>query len=187
MKQLEGFRVAILVTDGFEQEEFETPKKELEKEGAEVTVVSIKPGKVKGWKHTDWGESFDVDKEVAQVKVDDFDGLVLPGGVMNPDKLRKDKRAVDFVRDFFDEGKPIAAICHGPWLLVEAGVIRRVTATSYDSIKTDMINAGCKWVDQPVVVDQGIITSRKPADIPAFCEKMIDVFSDGRVEQKIAS
>src|SRR5438132_248845 len=141
--------------------------------------VSVMRAKVNGWQHTQWGDEFAVDVPLSEARVDDYDAVVLPGGVMNPDKLRMDTRAVDFVRAFFDAGKPVAAICHGPWTLIDAGVVKGREMTSYHSIQTDLKNAGAKWVDREVVVDNGLITSRKPDDIPAFNRKMIEEFAEG--------
>jgi protease I len=178
-QQLNGKRVAILVADGFEQVELTGPKQELELAGATTQIVSPAKGQVKGWNHTEWGDQFPVDLPLEQARPDDFDALLLPGGVMNPDKLRANAQAVQFVKSFFEAGKPIAAICHGPWTLIEAGAVRGRKMTSYESIKTDLQNAGANWVDQEVVNDQGIVTSRKPADIPAFNLKMIEEFAEG--------
>ncbi|HEY0428470.1 MAG TPA: type 1 glutamine amidotransferase domain-containing protein [Pyrinomonadaceae bacterium] len=178
-KKLENLRVAILATDGFEQSELFEPKKALEEAGAEVTIVSLKAGEIKGWNHTDWGEKIAVDMTVKEANAEDFDALQLPGGVMNPDKLRMDEDAVNFVYSFFDAGKPVAAICHAPWILVEAGVVRGKTLTSWSSLKTDLENAGAKWVDKEVVVDNGLVTSRNPDDIPAFNRKMLEEFAEG--------
>ncbi len=172
-------KIAILATDGFEQSELLEPQKALKEAGAEAVIVSLKEGKIKGWKDNDWGKSVNVDMTVADADAGDFDGLVLPGGVMNPDKLRVDKDAVAFVREFFKQGKPVAAICHGPWTLIEAGVVKGRSLTSYNSIRSDLINAGAKWVDEEVVVDNGLVTSRKPDDLPAFNEKMIEEFCEG--------
>lgn len=174
---LQGKKIAILATDGFEQVELTEPKRALEDAGAIVHVVSLKPGQIKGWKSTDWGDKFPVDKTVAEVNVADYDGLVLPGGQINPDKLRMDPNAVAFVTAFFNTEKPIGAICHGPWMLVEAGVLRRRTLTSWPSIRTDIRNAGGHWVDEEVVTDQNLTTSRKPEDLPAFNERLIREFS----------
>jgi protease I len=178
-QQLDGKRVAILVADGFEQVELTEPKQALELAGATTQIVSPAKGKVKGWNHTEWGDQFPVDLPLEQARPDNFDALLLPGGVMNPDKLRANPQAVQFVKSFFDAGKPIAAICHGPWTLIEAGAVRGRKMTSYESIKTDLVNAGANWVDQEVTSDQGIVTSRKPADIPAFNLKMIEEFAEG--------
>lgn len=177
--KLNGKRVAILVANGFEQVEYTEPKKALEKAGAEVHTISLKEGQVKGWQHDHWGDEFPVDKKVSDVKADDYDGLVLPGGQMNPDNLRINDDAVNFVKSFFTSEKPVAAICHGPWVLVEADVIEGRSVTSYPSIKTDLINAGAIWKDQEVVVDGGLITSRKPDDLPAFCESIVNIISKG--------
>ncbi|MET0752039.1 MAG: type 1 glutamine amidotransferase domain-containing protein [Pyrinomonadaceae bacterium] len=185
--KLDGLKVAILATDGFEQSELFEPKKALEEAGAEVSVVSLKAGEIKGWAHTDWGESIAVDLVAADANAEDFDALQLPGGVMNPDKLRMDEKAVSFVKAFFDAGKPVAAICHAPWTLVEAGVVKGKTVTSWASIRTDLENAGAKWVDEEVVVDNGLVTSRKPEDIPAFNKKMIEEFAEGVHKRKSAA
>jgi protease I len=173
--ELKGRKIAILATDGFEQVELTDPKKGVENASATTEVLSVKEGSIKGWKFTDWGDAVRVDKLVGNANVDDYDALILPGGQINPDKLRMDKSAVDFVRKFAASGKPIAAICHGPWMLVEAGVVKGKTLTSWPSIHTDLINAGAKWVDKEVVEDGNLITSRKPDDIPAFSKKVIEV------------
>lgn len=176
---LNGKKVAILVADGFEQVEYTEPKKALENAGAEVHTISLKAGKVKGWQHDHWGDEFEVDKKIDEVQAETYDGLVLPGGQMNPDNLRINDKAVSFVKDFFTSEKPVAAICHGPWVLVEADVLEGRQITSYPSIKTDLINAGAIWKDQEVVVDGGLISSRKPDDLPAFCERMVKVMAEG--------
>ena len=178
-QKLSGKRIAILATDGFEQSELFEPKKALEEAGAETCIVSLKSGEIKGWSEGNWGKSIKVDELVADCDSDDFDGLLLPGGVINPDKLRKEEDAVDFVQGFVEEQKPIAAICHGPQTLIETGVVAGRTMTSYASIKTDLINAGANWVNEEVVVDQGLVTSRSPKDIPAFNKKMIEEFAEG--------
>ena len=178
-KKLSGKLVAIIVTDGFEQSEFEKPKQALEEQGAKVEVISLKKGKVKAWKDQNWGDEFTVDATIEEVESGTYDALVLPGGVMNPDKLRVNDFVIDFIADFLDEGKPIAAICHGPWTLIETNNVEGRRMTSYHSIKTDLINAGVKWVDEEVVVDDGLVTSRSPKDLPAFCEKMIEEFAEG--------
>lgn len=183
---LEGKKVAIMATDGVEQIEFTEPKRQLEKQGAEVHTISIKEGKIKGWDHDHWDQEFPVDKLVSQVKADDYHALVLPGGQINPDKLRADEGAVNFVRSFFEQGKPVAAICHGPWLLAEADVLKDRTITSYHSIKTDMKNAGANWVDEEVVVDSGLVTSRNPDDLPAFCKKMVEEICEGVHDEQTA-
>jgi len=186
-QQLHGKRVAILITDGFEQVEMTEPRHALDQAGAQTQIVSPAQGQVKGWNHTEWGDQFPVDLALDSANPNDFDALLLPGGVMNPDKLRTIPTAVEFVKSFFQAGKPIAAICHGPWLLVEADIVRGRTLTSYPSIKTDIKNAGGDWVDQEVITDQGLVTSRKPDDIPAFNRKMIEEFAEGRHERQIGA
>lgn len=178
-KKLEGRRIAILATDGFEQVELTDPKKNLEKAGAEVVVLSVAktPKEIKGWDKTDWGKKVKVDALVGEADPAQFDALVLPGGQINPDKLRMDQDAVSFVKRFAQTGKPVAAICHGPWMLVEADVVRGKTVTSWPSVHTDLKNAGAQWVDKEVVEDGQFITSRKPEDIPAFSEKIVEVVS----------
>lgn len=179
-KQLKGKRVAALVSTGFEQVELSDPRRALTSAGATVHIISPDARKVRGWNHTEWGDEVDVDQTLDQARADEYDALLLPGGVMNPDHLRMNAKAVDFVKRFFDEGKPIAVICHGPWTLVEAGVVRGITMTSYPSVKTDLQNAGATWVDREVVVDRGIVSARRPSDIPAFNTKMIEEFEKGR-------
>jgi len=186
MQKLNGKRVAILVEDGFEQVELTSPKQALEEAGAKTHIISPKRDKVKGWEHTKWGQEFPVDVAIEQANASDYDALLLPGGVMNPDKLRTNQQAVQFVRSFFDQGKPVAAICHGPWTLIEAGVVNGRKVTSYPSIQTDLKNAGANWVDQEVVVDQGLVTSRNPDDLPAFNRKMVEEISEGRHERQRA-
>ncbi|HTQ07279.1 MAG TPA: type 1 glutamine amidotransferase domain-containing protein [Polyangiaceae bacterium] len=183
MAKLTGKRIAIVVADGFEQVEMTEPRKALEQAGAETVLLSPKDGEVKGWNHVEWGDSFEVDMKLADAKAKDFDALLLPGGVMNPDKLRLEPTAAQFVRKFFDAGKPVAAICHGPWLLIDAGVAKGRTLTSWPSIRTDLVNAGAKVVDEEVVVDHGLVTSRKPDDIPAFNAKMIEEFAAGAARE----
>ena len=178
-QQLNGKRVAILVADGFEQVEMTGPKQALELAGATTQIVSPAKGQVKGWNHTEWGDQFPVDLPLEQARPDDFDALLLPGGVMNPDKLRANKQAVQFVKSFFEAGKPIAAICHGPWTLIEADVVRGRTLTSWPSLQTDLRNAGAEWVDEEVHVDEGLVTSRKPDDLPAFNAKIVEEFAEG--------
>lgn len=180
MSDLSGKKIAIVITDGFEEVEFTKPKEALEKAGAETEVISIKSGKVKAWAMTDWGKEYPVDKTIDSADADDYDALLLPGGVLNPDKLRVNKDVVDFVNQFFEEGKPIAAICHGPWTLIETDRLHGRTLTSWPSLKTDLRNAGATWVDEEVVTDNGLVTSRKPDDIPAFCKKMIEEIAEGR-------
>jgi len=177
---LKGKKVAILATDGFEQSELEEPLRALENAGATAHIVSPKAGAIKGWKHTEWGDSFAVDATLDQADPEHYDALVLPGGVMNPDKLRRDPKVQQFVRSFFEEGKPVGAICHGPWTLIDAGVVKGRKVTSYETIQTDLKNAGASWVDQEVVVDNGLVTSRKPDDIPAFNRKLIEEIAEGR-------
>jgi protease I len=178
--QLNGKRIAALVENGFEQVELTGPKSAFEKAGARVDVVSPQAGKVKGWQHTAWGDEITVDRPLQQANPDDYDALLLPGGVMNPDKLRSNAQAVAFVRAFVNAAKPIAAICHGPWTLIEAGGVRGRRMTSWPSLKTDLTNAGATWVDEQVVVDNGLVTSRKPDDIPAFNEKAIEEVAEGK-------
>ena len=180
MQILEGKRVAILVADGFEQVELTEPRKALEDAGARTSVVSPSEGSVRGWNHTEWGDEVPVDQPLDEARSQDYDALLLPGGVINPDKLRVLPQAVDLVRAFFEERKPVAAICHGPWTLVEAGVATGRRMTSWPSLKTDLKNAGADWTDAEVVVDRGLVTSRKPDDIPAFIEKMIEEFAEGK-------
>jgi protease I len=173
---LRGLTVAILVTDGFEQVELIEPRKALDQAGPETRVVSPKAGRVRGWKFTDWGDEVQVDAPLDQAKPEDFDALLLPGGVMNPDSLRMAPKAVAFAKAFFDAGKPVAAICHGPWTVLEAGAARGRQMTSWPSLKTDLKNASANWVDKEVVVDQQLVTSRKPDDLPAFNQEMIQLF-----------
>jgi protease I len=176
---LKDKKIAILMTDGVEEIEFTEPKKALEREGAEVHVISPKTSSVKSWDHDHWSNEYKVDKTLDEANAKDYNGLLLPGGVMNPDHLRGNKKAVDFTKSFFASGKPIAAICHGPWTLIETGALEGRTLTSYPSLKTDIKNAGATWVDEEVVVDQGLVTSRNPDDIPAFCKKMVEEFCEG--------
>ncbi len=176
-QQLKGLRVAILVEDGFEQVELLEPREALKKAGVETQIVSPRSGHVRGWNKTDWGSEQTVDVALDQARADDFDALLLPGGVMNPDSLRMEPKAVEFVKSFFAENKPVAAICHGPWTVIEAGAARGRRVTSWPSLKTDLRNAGADWVDQEVVVDGNLITSRKPADIPAFNRAIMELFS----------
>lgn len=183
-QQLNGKKVAILVANGFEQVELTEPKQALEQAGAQTHIVSPEQGQVKGWQHTEWGDQFPVDVPLNQASADDYDALLLPGGVMNPDHLRRNQQALQFVRSFFEAGKPVAAICHGPWTLIDAGLVNGRKMTSYESIQSDLKNAGAQWVDQEVVVDQGLVTSRKPDDIPAFNRKMIEEFAEGRHEKQ---
>jgi protease I len=186
MQTLNGKKVAILVEDGFEQIELTSPKQALEQAGATTHIISPKRDKVKGWDKTKWGQEFPVDAPVEQANANNYDALLLPGGVMNPDKLRINKSAVQFVRSFFDQGKPVAAICHGPWPLIEANVVKGRKMTSYPSLQSDLKNAGANWVDQEVVVDQGLVTSRNPDDLPAFNRKMIEEVAEGQHERQRA-
>jgi protease I len=176
---LTGKRVAILATDGFEESELLQPLEALRAAGAEVDIVSPEGGTIRGWSGGGWADPVHVDRTVADASADDYDGLLLPGGVMNPDHLRMDADAVGFVRDFFEAAKPVAAICHGPWLLVEAGVASGRTVTSYPSLRTDLENAGATWVDEAVVTDHGLVTSRNPDDLPVFVDKMLEEFHEG--------
>jgi protease I len=177
---MQGTKVAILVADGFEQVEMTEPKKALEQSGAQTRIVSPAKGKVQGWNHFDKGDQFPVDVALDQAKAEDFDALLLPGGVANPDQLRVNPKAVKFVREFFDAGKPVGVICHGPWTLIEAEVVDGRHMTSWPSLKTDLINAGANWLDKEVVVDHGLVSSRKPADLPAFTRKLVEEFAEGR-------
>ena len=181
-RKLDGKKVAILVTDGFEQVEMTKPREALEEAGADTKIISLKSGKIQGMHHADKGDKFDVDLTLDEARPEEFDALMIPGGLMNPDALRSNEDALEFTRHFFREGKPVAAICHGPWVLIDAGVVRGRVLTSWPAIKTDVKNAGGKWVNEEVVVDNGLVTSRKPDDIPAFNEKMIEEFCEGRHE-----
>lgn len=185
--QLQGKKVAILATDGFEQSELLKPKQALEDAGAEVTVVSLKAGEIKGWNENNWGDKVAVDLTIEQANAEDFDALHLPGGVMNPDKLRVNEKAVAFVKAFFDAGKPVAAICHAAWTLINAEVVSGREMTSYPPLQKDLENAGAKWVDKEVVVDNGLITSRNPDDIPAFNKKMIEEFAEGIHDKQMSA
>ncbi|HZR16750.1 MAG TPA: type 1 glutamine amidotransferase domain-containing protein [Verrucomicrobiae bacterium] len=177
--KLDGKKVAILVADGFEEVELTSPQEALEDAGAETEIVSPAEKKVKAWAETDWGGKYKVDVPLEEANAADYDALVLPGGVLNPDHLRLQPKAIEFIKEFFEAGKPIAAICHGPWTLIDAGVVKGRRMTSYPSIKTDLKNAGAEWVDEEVVVDNGLVTSRKPADLPAFNRKVIEEFAEG--------
>jgi len=179
-EKLKGKKIAILATEGFEQVELTEPRKALDQAGATTHVISPKSGQIKAWKFTDWGDTVKVDKTLDQAKASDYDALMLPGGVLNPDHLRTEPKAVNFVREFAQSGKPVAAICHGPWTLIEAGVVKGKKMTSWPSIKTDLKNAGANWVDEQVVLDGNFITSRKPEDIPAFSQKVIEEIADGK-------
>jgi protease I len=181
---LRGFRVAILATDGFEQSELLEPRKALAAAGAVTEVISPKNGDIRGWNHKEWGESVRVDQAVRNADPTEYDALVLPGGVMNPDALRMQSQAVSFVRSFFEAGKPVAAICHGPWTIIETGAAKGQRMTSWPSLRTDITNAGGDWVDQEVVVDRNLVTSRKPDDLPAFNREMIALFARHHAKAK---
>jgi protease I len=183
---LSGFRVAILATDGFEQSELREPRKALDAAGAVTEVISPKNGDIRGWNHREWGESVRVDQAVRNADPKEYDALVLPGGVMNPDALRMQSQAVSFVRSFFEAGKPVAAICHGPWTIIETGAAKGHRMTSWPSLRTDITNAGGEWVDQEVVVDGNLVTSRKPDDLPAFNREMIALFASHHGKVKSA-
>ena len=182
--KLEGKRIAFLATDMVEQVELTEPWKAVEEAGGKPELVSIKPGEIQGFNHFDKGDTFPVDRTVEEARADDYDGLVLPGGVGNPDQLRGDENAVAFARAFFDQGKPVGVICHGPWTLVEAGVVRDRTLTSWPTLQTDIRNAGGNWVDKEVVVDNGLVSSRKPDDIPAFNAKLVEELAEGRHDRQ---
>ncbi|MGH7940886.1 MAG: type 1 glutamine amidotransferase domain-containing protein [Limisphaerales bacterium] len=186
-QNLKGKKVAILATDGFEQDELFSPLEALSQAQAEVKIVSPGKEQIKAWKFTDWGRTIKVDIPLDKAKAEDFDALVLPGGVINPDHLRREQMAVQFVKAFFQTGKPVAAICHGPQMLIEADVVRGRKLTSFASIKTDLKNAGAQWVDQEVVVDNGLVTSRSPDDLPAFNAKMIEEIAEGLHVERPAS
>jgi protease I len=185
-KPLENKRVAILATDGFEESELLSPKQALEDAGAKVDVVSLKHGSIKGWKDGNWSQEVPVDRTVEKAMADDYDALMLPGGVINPDHLRRSAEAVEFVRGFFREKKPVAAICHGPQLLIEADIVRDRKLTSFPSVRTDLMNAGAMWQDSEVVTDNGLVTSRSPKDLPAFNKKMVEEISEGVHERQTA-
>jgi protease I len=180
IQNLEGLKVAILVEDGFELVELVEPRKALNKAGAETKIVSPRSNRVRAWNLTEWGDDFPVDLALDRARPDDSDALLLPGGVMNPDTLRMQPKAVEFVKAFFEGGKPVAVICHGPWTVIEAGMARGRRIASWPSLKTDLRNAGAEWVDKEVVVDNNLVSSRKPDDIPAFNREMIDLFSRAR-------
>lgn len=186
MPNIQNAKIAILSTNGFEQSELEVPLKTLRDAGATVTVISPESGQIRGWDGDDWGDAVTVDMALSDARVADFDALVLPGGQINPDLLRTDETAVKFVKEFFDSGKTLAAICHAPWLLIEAGVLRGRDVTSYRSIRTDVINAGANWHDEAVVTDKALITSRQPGDLEAFCAKIIEEVEEGRHQRSAA-
>jgi len=184
--ELNGKRILILATNGFEQSELEVPRDRLKAAGAEVHVVSPEQGEIKGWDKKDWGRPVKVDKALADAKVADYDAIVLPGGQINPDLLRVNADALEMIRGFYDAGKTVAAVCHAPWLLIEAGIAKGKKMTSYHSIKTDVINAGAKWEDKEVVTDNGVVTSRNPGDLEAFSKKIIEEVREGKHQRKAA-
>ncbi|TXK76820.1 type 1 glutamine amidotransferase domain-containing protein [Mesonia sp. K4-1] len=173
-------RIAILATDGFEESELKSPKEAMENEGFEVDIVSLKSGSIKAWDEGNWSKEYKVDKTLDSVSANEYNALVLPGGVINPDKLRIEEDAITFIKDFFKQSKPVASICHGPWSLINAEVVKGRTMTSYPSIKKDLINAGANWEDKEVVVDEGLVTSRNPDDLPAFNSKLIEEIKEGK-------
>ena len=179
-------RIAILATNGFEESELKSPKEAMENEGFQVDIISPQAGKIKGWSDGNWSNSYDVDRTLDQVKAEDYHALMLPGGVINPDQLRRNEDALVFVRDFFKMKKPVAAICHAPQILISADVVKNRKLTSFSSIKDDLINAGANWVDQEVVVDEGFVTSRNPNDLPAFNSKLIEEIKEGKHEEQHA-
>jgi protease I len=185
--KISGKKVAILATHGFEQSELEIPRDRLKEAGATVHIVSPEKGEIKGWDMKDWGHPVPVDRQLKDVSAEDYDAIVLPGGQINPDLLRVNDAALAFIRAFFDQSKIVAAVCHAPWLLIETGIIKGRKATSYNSIKTDCINAGAKWEDSPVVVEEGVITSRNPGDLEAFSAKIIEEIAEGRHLQRSAA
>ncbi|HET9680341.1 MAG TPA: type 1 glutamine amidotransferase domain-containing protein [Gammaproteobacteria bacterium] len=185
-KNISGKQIAILVADGFEKSELLKPRKALDEGDAVTYVISPVEEKVKSWDGGNWGESVAVDVRLEDANADNYDALLLPGGVINPDKLRINKTAIEFIKAFFDSKKPVAAICHGPWTLINAGVVKGKRMTSWPSLEADLTNAGAQWVDEEVVVDQGLVTSRKPDDIPAFCNKMVEEIAEGKHEARKA-
>ncbi len=186
MENLNKKRVAILATNGFEESELREPKNALIEAGADVDIVSLEMGKIKSWSNGTWSNYYDVDKTLNEVSQADYNGLVLPGGVINPDLLRREETAIDFIRSFFENHKPVAAICHAPWLLAEADVLKDRNVTSFSSIKTDIINAGANWSNKEVVVDEGLVTSRNPDDLPAFNAKLVEEIYEGKHEEQTA-
>lgn len=187
MADLKGLRVAILITDGFEQVEMVKPRQALDEAGAQTKIVSPKPQKVRGWQHKEWGDEFSVDVPLEKAQASEFDALLLPGGVMNPDSLRMIPAAVAFAKTFFDAGKPVAAICHGPWMVIESGAAKGRKIASWPSLKTDLRNAGAEWVDQEAVTDSNLVSARNPDDIPAFNRAMLERFSQAKGKSKHAA
>jgi len=185
--ELQGKKIAFLATDMVEQVELTEPWKAVEEAGGSPELISLEEGEIQGFNHYDKGDTFKVDKTVEEARADDYDALVIPGGVGNPDTMRVDENAVELTRQFFEQGKPVGVICHGPWMLVEAGVLRGRTVTSWPSLQTDIRNAGGNWVDQEVVVDEGLVTSRKPDDLPAFNAKIVEEFCEGKHAEQAAS
>jgi protease I len=183
MGKLDGKKIAFVATHGVEQVELTEPWDAVKQEGGQPELLSLEEGQIQGFNHLDHGDKFDVDKTVASASSDDYDGLVLPGGVANPDFLRVDEDVQSFVRSFFEAGKPVGAICHGPWTLIDAGVAKGLTMTSWPSLRTDLTNAGATWIDQEVHVDRGLTTSRNPDDLPAFCAKIVEEFAEGKHEE----
>ncbi len=184
---VQGKRILILATNGFEQSELEVPRDRLKEHGATVEIASPEKGEIRGWDKTDWGSSVPVDRTLDEVKADDYDAIVLPGGQINPDTLRQEPKALQLIRDFFDQKKVVAAVCHAPWLLIDTGIAKGRKLTSYNSMKTDMINAGAQWEDKEVVVDQGLVTSRNPGDLEAFSAKIMEEVAEGKHEARSAA
>ena len=187
MRDLQGKKVALVATNGFEQAELEVPRDKLRAAGAVVDVISLKPGEIRGWDKSDWGRPVPVDKTIDAVSADQYDAIVLPGGVMNPDKLRVEPKVLDFIKAFWNQKNIVAAVCHAPWLLVETGIANGRRITSFNTIKTDVINAGGKWEDSPVVVDEGLVTSRNPGDLDAFSDKIAEEIGEARHLQRSAA